>query len=418
VDNLHRHPDYAPAEKESAEDNSKKLTEDIDLPPRPAEASLANTDDTMTFEADAEFGSMPLSNITPNLFSILNMAGDLFDEVDLVVTTAGSPDEIICLDPDPLRNQQRLPPAAQARPQGNVSRHLAQDIATASKPENSWIAGPTTRQQPATPQRAVSPAVRQNMAPNHPVAMQRKAASITAPQQYRQNALVNHAQSKTIQESVSNFPGGLGPETSNNPTMPKIQSNDAQGQIPQGSPLNTETKLQTDLSKGFYSARAVDMLRENPTAPTAPQFDPRFESPSIRKTVGVDHSRSLPITRPMLAATTSTASSNRTSVNPSADMHRKIGAPNGNGISNPIGRGQSTSLYRPLTRPNTESRNNGTGAAPNGTSLGMGGNGKRPPLDDVTNATPVPAGLVQSNPAIQKRHRVSDEESPNTVLQQ
>ncbi|OXV06860.1 hypothetical protein Egran_05379 [Elaphomyces granulatus] len=401
VDNLHRHPDYAPVEKEPAGDNSKRLAEDNDLPPRAAEASLTNTDDTLTFEADAEFGS------------------DLFDEVDLVVATTGSPDEIICLDPDPPRNQQLPPPAAQVRPQGNISRPLAQDIVTASKPENSWIAGPTTRQQPATPHRAVSPALRQNMPPNHPAVVQRKAA---APQQYRQNALANHAQSKAIQESASNVPGGLGamqPETSNNPTMTKNQSNDVQGQAPQGSPLNAENKLQTDPSKGFYSARAVDMLRENPAAPTAPQFDPRFESPSIRKTAGVDHSRSIPITKPMLAASTSTASNNRAPVNPSTDMHRRVGAPGGGGISNPIGRGQSTSSYRPLTRPNTDTRNIGTGAALNGTNLGMGGNGKRPPLDDVTNATSGPAGLVQSKPAIQKRHRVGDEENPNaTVLQQ
>jgi DNA repair and recombination protein RAD52 len=71
VDNLHRHPDYAPVGKEPAGDNSKRLAEDNDLPPRAAEASLTNTDDTLTFEADAEFGSMHLPNITPKRFNLL-----------------------------------------------------------------------------------------------------------------------------------------------------------------------------------------------------------------------------------------------------------------------------------------------------------------------------------------------------------
>lgn len=56
VSNLHRHPDYAPVKKEPVED---KKTDDIDLPPRPARATSANTkSNTLALDGDGEFGSM------------------------------------------------------------------------------------------------------------------------------------------------------------------------------------------------------------------------------------------------------------------------------------------------------------------------------------------------------------------------
>lgn len=60
VDNLHRHPDYAPVKKEPEQtaDRSKNVSEDNDLPPRPTEVSTRNNNDiTMTFDGDGEFGS-------------------------------------------------------------------------------------------------------------------------------------------------------------------------------------------------------------------------------------------------------------------------------------------------------------------------------------------------------------------------
>lgn len=68
----------------------------------------------------------------------------------------------------------------------------------------------------------------------------------------------------------------------------------------------TEDKRPPDPSGGFYSARAADALRTNPyEAPkSARAFDPRFASPSIRKTPGFDHTTSAPIARKSLDATT------------------------------------------------------------------------------------------------------------------
>ena len=151
-------------------------------------------------------------------------------------------------------------------------------------------------------------------------------------------------------------------------------------------------------SAAFFSARAVEMLRDNPQSYTAPQFDPHAESPSIRKTAGVDHTKSVPISKPMIAgASPSANNNNRDFVNPSADMHRKIGAPGGNAVGSPMGRGQTTSSYRPLTRPNIDPRTaaagtNGAVPPPNRGAPAQNMNGKRPPLSDVTNGAAVPGG--------------------------
>lgn len=172
-------------------------------------------------------------------------------------------------------------------------------------------------------------------------------------------------------------------------------------------------------SVGFFSARAVDRENPNSISSAPPQFDPHAESPSIRKTAGVDHSKSVPISRPMLANTSPAANSSRDFVNPGADMQRRIGAPGsgGSGVGSPLNRGQSTSSYRPLTRPNIDPKNIPTPAA-----MSRGGsvppqnlNGKRPPLSDVTNANASP-GTNPSAPAAgpndPKRPRVGEGDPP------
>lgn len=184
-------------------------------------------------------------------------------------------------------------------------------------------------------------------------------------------------------------------------------------------------------SAAFFSARAVDMLRDNPQPgpSAAPQFDPHTESPSIRKTAGVDHTKSVPISKPMIAGASPATNHSRDFVNPSSDMHRKIGAPGGSGVGSPLNRGQSTSSYRPLTRPNVDQRPTGMGmgnaAAPppppgRGSFAPQNANGKRPPLSDVTNGAPVsgssgPAPRAGVNDLKKPRF---DEETPHPAPQQ
>lgn len=82
---------------------------------------------------------------------------------------------------------------------------------------------------------------------------------------------------------------------------------------------------------GFYTARAAESVQSMSGLPTkAPAFDPHLESPSIRKTVGVDHSKTKPVGKDVIVAASPAArppSSNF--VSPQTDKLRRIGMPIG-----------------------------------------------------------------------------------------
>lgn len=157
---------------------------------------------------------------------------------------------------------------------------------------------------------------------------------------------------------------------------------------PNGAPTESAT---------FFSARSFKDIPESVDPGTAvgmdrvaKVFDPRAESPSIRKTPGIDHKSTKPLSRTgvhvapkkrELDSVTPVPSGPPNVVNPSLSQLRQIGAPAGMG--SPLGnRGQ----YRPLTmkRP-----------APGGPDGGGGGGGNRPPLTDVsTNGAPGVAGAA------------------------
>ncbi|KAI3326341.1 Sts1 protein [Xylariaceae sp. AK1471] len=153
----------------------------------------------------------------------------------------------------------------------------------------------------------------------------------------------------------------------------------------------------------FFSARSVKDVPEHADPGTAVLgggakiFDPRAESPSIRKTPGIDHKSSKPLSRtgvhvqplkrePEQQRPTPNGPPNV--VNPSLAQMRQIGAPGGAG--SPLGnRGQ----YRPPTmkRP-----------APNGPD---GGNGT--PLTEVSTNRPLPAAGAGAIGADAKRQKMA-----------
>ncbi|EGX88335.1 RAD52 DNA repair protein RADC [Cordyceps militaris CM01] len=155
----------------------------------------------------------------------------------------------------------------------------------------------------------------------------------------------------------------------------------------------------------FFSARAVatDANQTSAIVPNKQQFfNPKAESPSIRKTPGIDHSSSKPLSRtgqhvppPSQAEDPSAATPSRPAaagrphgaggpsaaggfapkghvVNPSLDQARRIGAPGG--PASPLANRNS---YKPPTmkRP-----------------LGQDGNAPRVPLSDIPSNGPVVAG--------------------------
>jgi len=149
---------------------------------------------------------------------------------------------------------------------------------------------------------------------------------------------------------------------------------------------------------GFFSARAATMIPEGatneaipPHINNLPAFNPHLESPSIRKTPGVDHKSSKPTTRDLKhvptssqAITTGPGAGRGNLVNPQLDATRRIGVPGG---ASPMANRGS---YKPPTmkRPADAAGGGGTNRAPlvdlpaNGAIIpGEGGDVKRQRLN-------------------------------------
>lgn len=346
------------------------------------------------------------------LIALLTAIGDLFDEADFGVGANGNPDEIT-LGPETHPKPQPPAPAindqnAQPKPPANMPGPPGRPnpaVVTPSKPERPWNPAQAPIQVPP-------PALngRPNAAmPNGPSLGQRRPTPTPAPPQNFQNGTTAQSDSQRPNQDPSSLNGAarapIKREFGPNADMPP----------PNSSP-----------SASFFSARAVDMLKDNPNPPSAaPQFDPHAQSPSIRKTAGVDHTKSVPISKPMVAGVSPATNNTRDFINPSTDTNRRIGAPGGGGFGSPMNRGQMTSSYRPLTRPNVDPRAGANPALQNRGSVEpqhMNMNGKRPPLNDVTNATtasggngtaPVPGALDPKRP----RFNAGDHPNPQQQAQ-
>lgn len=224
-----------------------------------------------------------------------------------------------------------------------------------------------------------------------PQAQHQAARSAPANNNYRQPQTPNQAQSRAAPQNGGQS-HAQGPQSRNsNHATPTAQVS----QVPQAGIVPE--------SVGFFSARAVTQLPESivqgssETAPIVPQgqllFNPKAESPSIRKTPGIDHTSSKPLSRsgqhvppaasqspaPATSAATVNSGSNGSSftsvrpsvggagagrgnmVNPSLDHARRIGAPGAPG--SPLGNRGSykpPSMKRP---PLVDLPANGSGAA-------------------------------------------------------
>lgn len=123
---------------------------------------------------------------------------------------------------------------------------------------------------------------------------------------------------------------------------------------------------------GFFSARAAASLTDNSSGnsdpsgklPSAnlPVFNPHAESPSIRKTPGVDHNTSKPIGKdllPRLSQAGSGAVSPRPNiVNPQLDANRRIGAPGSPSVLANRGQYRPPTIKRPIESINASGNNN------------------------------------------------------------
>ncbi|KAI8633583.1 hypothetical protein F5Y19DRAFT_461940 [Xylariaceae sp. FL1651] len=283
-----------------------------------------------------------------------------FDMADFGVTEDGHPDEVV------LPGSHEHTANSSEKPQYAIT-------ANANDP-----ARPPTNGHPSKSMQPPSrPTVQPSRAPQTPNQQpQRQAAPYQGRptlQQQQQPRPANHTNTAAQQAMATNRT--MTPPPNAAPRPPSAMN----------APNGASNELAT-----FFSARSVKDVPENADPGTAviveqgaKIFDPRAESPSIRKTPGIDHQSTKPLSRsgkhvpPVkreLDQQRPVPNDPPNVVNPSLSQVRQIGAPGGGG--SPLGnRGQ----YRPLTmkRP-----------APGGPD---GGN--RTPLTEVsTNGAPTGAG--------------------------
>jgi DNA repair and recombination protein RAD52 len=206
--------------------------------------------------------------------------------------------------------------------------------------------------------------------------------------------------------------------SANNQTRPPPQNQQLPPRVPFGAAQSGARNVQTPPPQttgapeplAFFSARALSQLPPDASTSSSvdtqlpiPQgvqaFNPKAESPSIRKTPGIDHSKSKPVARN--GQHVSPSSSQQGSggaarpsapqqagrgnlVNPQFDHARRIGAPGG--VGSPL---SNRSQYRPPTikRPIQTDPNNGG----------------RSPLIDVNSNLPINVVSDTAGPDIKRQ---------------
>ncbi|KAL9133390.1 MAG: hypothetical protein Q9175_005427 [Cornicularia normoerica] len=278
-ENLYRHPDFAPIRRESAAD---ALSRQPSLPCLKREWPTETEDTQATaFNGDPEdeFGS------------------DDFDEADFSVPQGGHPDEVmldLSVPSEHFRCRNSLP-------------GKADDPATRTTDHNSLQRPPQTPMNAGAGGSALSVKV------------------IEGPQTSSQG---------TKPQYVPAFPQQVKPSISGQqPPAPRLLQNaPIQGKVllNEMPSLDSSSTSEHDPPVGFFTARAAESLQNCPGLPLkAPAFNPHLESPSIRKTAGVDHTKTKPVGREAVGAPPQSAVPRANFVNPQSDKTRRVGMPMG-----------------------------------------------------------------------------------------
>lgn len=356
VDDLHRHSTYAPVKKEAPADAPsiiQEKTSSSSLAPGVSaedEFYLGEFDETDFMESypdlDAhpdEVALPPEPAVASHNFNGNRSGNDPSSEVGSVNSGPGHQQ-----NRQPQTRPQQMPAPARPQPQnGNYQR-----VDSSGGPQ------PGARQQhPPQPQTPKGGFARSNSG-----AGQR----IVQPHNANQGAIPGPGRvlNQPSRQNVSSVPVSHG--ALQKPSSHEAEPSNQSMPVPEGG-----------LTIGFFSAKAVlpsdgQALDAAAAIPTdrAAVFNPHAESPSIRKTPGIDHTKSIPLGKnlkhiPPSQATVGSGPVTRGNfLNPQLDATRRIGAP---GSPSPLGNRGS---YKPPTM---------TGKRP-----GDGGNGAmRPPLGEV-----------------------------------
>ncbi|CAK4034529.1 DNA repair and recombination radC [Lecanosticta acicola] len=353
AENLHRHPDFAPVKKEPISDEARQ---------RKGSAIHRNTS-VQSNRSAASLGSAEFEE---------DFGGNAFDESDFT-----HPDEVR-IDDTAISNGPASP--AQSAPNGQPQQH-----------SNQRQVVPRTNSMPQMrpPNIQPPPAVQGLQAPQKPPGMQRPPMNAGQPPQRmlphqtpgnqpRPQQVMNGQAQQNPDGSRSNPSSGTAMDS---PSTTR-QSNDSNGNMQQqradvdneGFPIPREPPQ--GLPGGFVTGRKAEIYNHPsdgrpPNANVA--FNPHADSPSIRRTQGVNPGKSAPVSRMQINGGSGNAPApaaqqngsnagfqnaaangfngaqrqNATNyVNPSADMNRRIGMPQQSGGPGNL---QNRTGYRPPT---------------------------------------------------------------------
>ncbi|WEW55499.1 DNA repair protein rad52 [Emydomyces testavorans] len=404
IHDLHRHADFVPIKKETVAppvtSRNENYAETRIAPSRIPDAPTKIPDEPLSMDLENDFGS------------------DAFDEADFGEHNLSHPDEVIL----------------EEEPQPQIQSHVRQGPSVASDTQNyPWAAG---RRPVSVPSHMVTPSKPpQQTTTAHPTtgscntALPAPADRIARPNfaQTHQNPTTKPHPVSRAQQATLNDPKPLAgrPAQQNHDLPPPLPCDQSKAKAETGieskgnhSPLKPPSPLGSQVAQDnpivepgvWYSARAANITEPGKPPPT---FDPKFDSPSIRKTLTVDHDKSAPVTRKTfqnIPPQTTSQAPYRTSVNnapPGSQSMTPIAArmvtdvnkrsAPGNFVS--PARPPMTTSYRPPTRRSmaaaaannsTNNATNNTSTSNSNTNVAQNLNGKRPPLSDVTNMPPLP----------------------------
>nr|POE94357.1 dna repair and recombination protein radc [Quercus suber] len=333
ADNLHRHPDFAPIKQQPS----------TEVEARPNQALVARRATSM--HSGMSLGSAEFED---------DFGGNVFDDVDFCQpddVRSGEPTTSVMLNPA----QGGMNPPQQPVP-GCVQRmySMPQLHGQTIQPQQP-IPDAQQLQRSATSESHVASGTR-----NQLVLPQVERAHIRQPQFA---GLPTHV-------AGDGYPTKLTPSSGSSTAEVISQS----GQNASVHSVNRDQHEEQDLllpkqpppgvPGGFITGRSADMLNKlpsgRPAATSVAPFNPHAESPSIRRTSGVNPGKSAAITREAIqkAVVSSqqvlapgnglngqTTPVRTNFVNPSADINRRIGMPPAAGV----GGMQNRSMYRPPT---------------------------------------------------------------------
>ncbi|KAK4148030.1 uncharacterized protein C8A04DRAFT_23823 [Dichotomopilus funicola] len=277
---LHRHPDFV-VKKEPQENSTGQNTGIPAVPARPPPRLPEPPQQRQQQQQQQQVAPPPPRPQLPNSDSFDDFLGDL-DEEDFNIAEEHHFDGVLLPNSaDTSLASANTVPNSHNPPRNSVAPAPQPPVRQFSNP-NSKTTHNTLQQAPQTPiqQQPARP-----NANNFPGAGVQNNGSTAArpPQQFSNNQNKPHPQPQ--------------PNNANQARMANPQSH----MTPLPQPNMTNQPDQPDLpggdSVGFFSARAVNKLPGN-VAPNAGQaFNPRLESPSIRRTPGVDHTVTKPWSR-------------------------------------------------------------------------------------------------------------------------